>query len=56
MLTDSRPADAGWRLVGYEARGPAGGPIVIATVRAKDRDSDGVFDSAKDLVTLNVGE
>ncbi len=56
MLTDSTPADEGWRLVGYEARGPVGGPIVIATVRAKDRDSDGVFDSAKDLVTLNVGE
>jgi len=56
MLTDSRPADEGWRLVGYEARGPVGGPLVIATVRAKDRDSDGVFDSAKDLVTLNVGQ
>jgi len=56
LLTDSSPADEGWRLVGYEARGPVGGPIVIATVRAKDRNSDGVFDSAKDLVTLNVGE
>ena len=56
MLTDSRPADRGWRLVGYEARGPIGGPIVIATVRSKDRNSDGVFDSAKDLVALNVGE
>lgn len=56
MLTDSRPSDAGWRLVGYEARGPVGGPVVVATVRAKDRDSDGVFDSAKDLVALNVGE
>ncbi|WP_428152426.1 methyltransferase type 11 [Brevundimonas sp.] len=56
MLTDRTPADQGWRLVGFEARGPVGGPIVIATVRAKDRDSDGVFDSAKDLVTLNVGE
>jgi hypothetical protein len=56
ILTDRTPADEGWRLVGFEARGPVGGPIVIATVRAKDRDSDGVFDSAKDLVTLNVGE
>ncbi|ADL01719.1 hypothetical protein [Brevundimonas subvibrioides] len=56
MLTDQTPAQEGWRLVGYEARGPVGGPIVVATVRAKDRDSDGVFDSAKDLVTLNVGE
>ncbi|AQR61492.1 methyltransferase type 11 [Brevundimonas sp. LM2] len=55
-LTDSRPSDAGWRMVGYEARGPAGGPIVVATVRSKERDSDGVFDSARDLVTLNVGE
>ena len=56
MLTDRTPADTGWRLVGFEARGPVGGPIIIATVRARDRDSDGVFDSAKDLVTLNVGE
>lgn len=56
ILTDDRPAEAGWRLVGFEARGPEGGPIVVATVRAKDRNSDGVFDSAKDLVTLNVGE
>lgn len=56
ILTDNRAADEGWRLVGYEARGPEGGPIVIAVVRAKDRNSDGVFDSAKDLVTLNVGE
>lgn len=56
ILTDDRPADQGWRLVGYEARGPSGGPVVIAVVRAKDRNSDGVLDSARDLVTLNVGE
>ena len=56
LLTDNRPSEAGWRLVGYEARGPRGGPVVVATVRAKDRNSDGVFDDAKDLVTLNVGE
>jgi hypothetical protein len=56
VLTDDRPAQAGWRLVGFEARGPSGGPVVIAVVRAKDRNSDGVLDSARDLVTLNVGE
>lgn len=56
ILTDNRPADQGWRLVGFEARGPSGGPVVIAVVHAKDRNSDGVFDSAKELVTLNVGE
>ncbi len=44
-----------WRQVGFEARGPAGGPLIIATVRSKDR-RDRVFDDAKDLVTLNVGE
>lgn len=56
ILTDNRPSEAGWRLVGYEARGPAGGPIVVATVRARDRDRGRVFEDAKDLVTLNVGE
>ena len=56
VLTDNRPSEAGWRLVGYEARGPAGGPIVVATVRARDRDRGRVFEDAKDLVTLNVGE
>ncbi len=56
ILTDNRPSDAGWRLVGYEARGPAGGPIVVATVRARDRDRGRVFEDAKDLVTLNIGE
>lgn len=50
-------AEAGtWRLVGYEARGPSGGPIVVATIRARDDQQDGLFDAAKDLVTLNVGE
>lgn len=56
ILTDNTASDSGWRLVGYEARGPQGGPIVVATVRAKDRNNDGVFDDAKDLVSLNVGE
>ena len=55
-LTDNRPSVEGWRLVGYEARGPAGGPIVVVTVRSKDREGDDVFDDAKALVTLNVGE
>ena len=56
ILTDNRPSVEGWRLVGYEARGPAGGPIVVVTVRSKDREGGDVFDDAKELVTLNVGE
>lgn len=55
ILTDSRVSEQGWRMVGYEARGPAGGPIVVATVRTKEREQDAVFDAAKALVTLNVG-
>lgn len=56
ILTDNRPSEEGWRLVGYEARGPAGGPLVVATVRSRDRERGSVFEDAKDLVALNVGE
>jgi hypothetical protein len=56
ILTDNRPSAEGWRLVGYEARGPVGGPIVVATVRSRDRERGRAFEDAKDLVTLNVGE
>lgn len=56
LLTDSRASDAGWRLVGYEARGPAGGPLVVATIRSKTQDRDSTFQSARELVVLNVGD
>ncbi|RYG16106.1 MAG: methyltransferase type 11 [Caulobacteraceae bacterium] len=56
ILTDNRPSAEGWRLVGYEARGPVGGPLVVATVRSRDRNRGRVFDDARELVTLNVGE
>lgn len=56
LLTDGRRAQNGWRSVGYQARGPEGGPIVLVTVRTKDRNRDRVFDAAGDLLTLNVGD
>lgn len=56
ILTDSRGSEAGWRLVGYEARGPVGGPLVVATVRSRDRNRERAFEDAKDLVALNVGD
>lgn len=56
LMTADEPSANGWRTVGYEARGPVGGPIVIASVRSKDRSSDRLFDAAKALVTLNVGD
>jgi hypothetical protein len=56
ILTDSRNAESGWRVVGYEARGPVGGPLVVATVRSRDRNRERAFEDAKALVTLNAGE
>lgn len=55
MLTTTRDGGLGWRMVGYEARGPVGGPLVVATIRTKERDQDSVQDAAQALVTLNVG-
>lgn len=54
VLAGDQTEPGAWRQVGFEARGPAGGPLVIATVRSKARN-DRVFDAAKDLVALNVG-
>lgn len=56
MLTDNRASESGWRLVGYEARGPVGGPLVVATVRSRDRNRERAFGDARDLVALNAGE
>ena len=56
IMTDDQASPNGWRLVGYEARGPVGGPIVVATVRSKDRQRSRAFDDAEALVALNVGE
>ncbi|RZI99535.1 MAG: methyltransferase type 11 [Brevundimonas sp.] len=56
ILSDNREAESGWRMVGFEARGPVGGPLVIATVRSKDTNRGRAFEDAKALVTLNVGE
>lgn len=56
LTSETANTQRGWRLVGYEARGPAGGPMVIATIRTKARREDASFDAAQELVTLNVGD
>lgn len=56
LMTADQSSTTGWRMVGYEARGPSGGPIVVATVRGKDRNENRVLEAAKALVTLNVGD
>jgi hypothetical protein len=56
ILADDDAAPTGWRMVGYEARGPEGGPLVVAVVRSKERHSDDdVFNAAKALVKRNAG-
>lgn len=58
ILSDDEGPAGGWRTVGYEARGPEGGPLVIAVVRSKDphdHDKDDLFGDAKALVRRNTG-
>ncbi|HYG25387.1 MAG TPA: hypothetical protein VD906_00615 [Caulobacteraceae bacterium] len=54
----SESAPNGYHVAGYEARGPKGGPIVVATVKAReeDRSQHDLFDDLKDLVERQVGE
>lgn len=57
ILASDKAAPSGWSVVGYEARGPLGGPLVVATLKAKrgqDDDHDS-FKDADDLVRHNVG-
>ena len=58
LITKSRDdrGQQSWHSVGYEARGPAGGPMVVAVVKSRADNDDRVFDAARDLVTLNVGD
>ena len=48
----------GYHVVGYEARGPKAGPIVVAVVKARrdDRNQHDLFDDMKELVERNVGD
>lgn len=57
LILASDKATSGYRVVGYEARGPKGGPMAIAIVKAKDRDGGDhdVFKDMKSLVRHNVG-
>lgn len=54
LASDKMPS--GYHVVGYEARGPRGGPIVVAVVKSKaEHNEHSVFDDMKALVRHNVG-
>lgn len=57
FILASDKATGSWSVVGYEARGPKGGPLVVATLKAKRGHSsdDDSFDDAGALVRHNVG-
>ena len=45
----------GFKLVGFEARGPRSGPLVVAIVKSKDNDHDIFHDDVRSLLDRNVG-
>ncbi|WP_029914859.1 hypothetical protein [Caulobacter sp. UNC358MFTsu5.1] len=57
LILASDKAVSGYRVVGYEARGPKGGPLAVAVVKAKGRDGSDhdIFEDMKTLVRHNVG-
>ncbi|MDP1632110.1 MAG: hypothetical protein Q8L66_11900 [Caulobacter sp.] len=57
LILASDKSTTDWKMVAYDARGPKGGPLVVATLKAR-ADGDGdhdVLDDVDDLVRLNVG-
>lgn len=57
LILANDKAPKGYRLVGYEARGPRGGPLAVAVVKGKTRDNEDhdIFRDMKALVRHNVG-
>lgn len=55
ILAADSPGPNGYRIAGYEARGPEGGPIVVVTLLGKTNDHDDVRHDIKSLLSRNVG-
>jgi hypothetical protein len=55
ILASETPGPHGYRLASYEARGPASGPIVVASILSKTNDQDELHGDLGDLLKLNVG-
>lgn len=49
ILSTDEPTTAGWRTAGYQARGPRGGPLVVATARSR-AESDQLFEELDELI------
>ena len=57
FILASDKATGGWAVVGYEARGPKGGPLVVATLKARRgrHSDDDSFADVNALIRHNVG-
>lgn len=55
MLASDHAGPNGWKSVGFEARGPQGGPIVVASILSKGDHNQDLRDAAKALLKHNVG-
>jgi hypothetical protein len=55
ILASETAGPHGYRMAGYEARGPAGGPIVVAEILAKSDDQDDLRHDIHALIRRNVG-
>ena len=53
ILASEAPGPQGWRVAGYEARGPVNGPLVVGVGKVKD-DNDDSMDDMEDLVSQNL--
>jgi len=56
ILASDQPGPSGYQVVGYIAKGPAGGPLVVATFKARDKNHEDHIHShgLTHLVNLNV--
>lgn len=55
ILASDTPGPHGYRVVGYEARGPAGGPVAVASVKSPGEEGDDLRHEVGQLLRRNVG-
>lgn len=55
ILASDTAGPHGYKMAGYEARGPAGGPIVVAEVLSKSDDDEDLRHDIHGLIRRNVG-
>ena len=55
ILVSDTPGPNGYKLAGYEARGPSDGPLAVASVKAKSEEHDDLYHDMGKLLERNVG-